>query len=220
MEELVRRYLSEHISRRDFVRQLTALGLSVAASQTLLAQLEPNTPMGQGKRRHPGPRGVGAQSRGHELGRQHGTLVGRREHQSGRGGQDGLEDPAGADRSAERQARPGMRSSATSTRRMGSEKRDTGGARRSRSRSTEPGPVDRVGRSRRDDAGRAALRRDAARRSASGSRARGGRNATGATGAAGATAAGERAAKSARHSGVRDATHPRRWRAGRGHHHL
>ena len=54
MEELVRRYLSEHISRRDFVRQLTALGFSVAASQSLLAQLEPNTPMGQGRGIIPG----------------------------------------------------------------------------------------------------------------------------------------------------------------------
>ena len=54
MEELVQRYLSQHISRRDFVRQLTALGFTVAASQSLLAQLEPNTPMGQGKGVIPG----------------------------------------------------------------------------------------------------------------------------------------------------------------------
>ncbi len=54
MKELVHRYLSQHISRRDFVRQLTALGFTVAASQSLLAQLDPNTPMGQGKGVIPG----------------------------------------------------------------------------------------------------------------------------------------------------------------------
>ena len=54
MEELVQRYLSQHISRRDFVGQLTALGFTVAASQSLLAQLDPNTPMGQGKGVIPG----------------------------------------------------------------------------------------------------------------------------------------------------------------------
>jgi hypothetical protein len=54
MEELVQRYLSDGISRRDLVRQLTALGFTVAATQTLLAQLEPNTPLGQGKGVIPG----------------------------------------------------------------------------------------------------------------------------------------------------------------------
>jgi hypothetical protein len=49
MEELVQRYLSDRISRRDFVRQLTALGFTMAAAQTVLAQLEPTTPVGQGK---------------------------------------------------------------------------------------------------------------------------------------------------------------------------
>ena len=54
MEELVRRFQSHRISRRDFVRQLGALGFTAAAAQSLLAQIETNAPMGEGKGIHPG----------------------------------------------------------------------------------------------------------------------------------------------------------------------
>ena len=53
-EEIVRRFLSHGISRREFVRSLTALGVSVVAARSLLAQMETNTPLGQGKGIHPG----------------------------------------------------------------------------------------------------------------------------------------------------------------------
>ena len=54
MDELVRRFLDRGISRREFVRQLGALGLSAAAAQSLLAQVETSAPIGDGKGIHPG----------------------------------------------------------------------------------------------------------------------------------------------------------------------
>jgi hypothetical protein len=54
MEQLVQRFLNHGMSRRDFVRQLGALGLTTAAAQSLLAQIETNAPMGEGKGIHPG----------------------------------------------------------------------------------------------------------------------------------------------------------------------
>ena len=54
MEELVRRFLNEGMSRREFVRALTALGVTTVAAQSLLAQIETNAPLGQGKGIHPG----------------------------------------------------------------------------------------------------------------------------------------------------------------------
>jgi hypothetical protein len=54
MEKLVRRFLNESISRREFVRGLTALGVSTIAARSLLAQVETNAPLGQGKGIFPG----------------------------------------------------------------------------------------------------------------------------------------------------------------------
>lgn len=54
MDELVRRLLERGISRREFVRQLGALGISAAAAQSLLAQVETAGPVGEGKGIHPG----------------------------------------------------------------------------------------------------------------------------------------------------------------------
>jgi hypothetical protein len=54
MEELVRRFLNDGISRRDFVWQLGALGFTAATAQSLLAQIETNAPLGAGKGIHPG----------------------------------------------------------------------------------------------------------------------------------------------------------------------
>ena len=54
MDELVRRFLNRGISRREFVRQLGALGFSAAAAQSLLAQIETSAPIGEGKGIHPG----------------------------------------------------------------------------------------------------------------------------------------------------------------------
>ena len=54
MDELVRQFLNRGISRREFVRRLGALGFSAAAAQSLLAQIETNAPVGEGKGIHPG----------------------------------------------------------------------------------------------------------------------------------------------------------------------
>jgi len=54
MQELVRSFLNRAISRREFVRRLGTLGLSAAAAQSLLAQVEAEAPIGDGKGINPG----------------------------------------------------------------------------------------------------------------------------------------------------------------------